>query len=131
VIVPLIEKSVLLSGCGVKLGLSQGPRGKALGVTFQQVSRQKCCRVDTHPGFCRILEISPNELFGASATVNSAVSQFGTWGMKTALELQELSPASRQAIDGLLVALPKRRDPALRRPSRARGQLGMTVVTDR
>jgi transcriptional regulator with XRE-family HTH domain len=114
----------------VKLGLSQGALGKALGVTHQQVQRYETgtnAVVSTRiSDLCRILEISPNELFGASARMHGEVSQLGTWGMKTALKLQELLPAGRQAIDALLMALPKRRDPTARRPSRVRGQLSVT-----
>lgn len=103
----------------VKLGLSQGAVGQALGLTFQQIQKYETGTngvVSTRIlDLCRILEISPNELFGTSARVNSEMSLLGTWGMKTALKLQELLPAGRQAIDALLVALPKRRDPAVHR----------------
>ena len=34
--------------------------------------------------------------------MDGEVSELGSWGMKTALKLQELSPGMRQAVDGLL-----------------------------
>jgi hypothetical protein len=58
---------------------------------------------------CPIFEISPNDLFGVSDRMNSEVSQLSSWAMKTALKLQELAPAGRQAVDTLVDALPKRR----------------------
>ena len=36
------------------------------------------------------------------------LSQLDSWAMKTALKVQELSPAMRQTVDGLLDALSKR-----------------------
>jgi hypothetical protein len=36
-------------------------------------------------------------------------SLLSSWAMKTALKLQELAPAARQAVDTLVDALPKRR----------------------
>jgi len=52
--------------------------------------------------------MTPNDLFGVSAKMDGEVSQLNSWAMKTALRLQELSPAMRQAVDGLLAAVPKR-----------------------
>ena len=54
------------------------------------------------------LELTPNDLFGVSAKMDGEVSQLNSWAMKTALRLQELSPAVRHAVDGLLAAVPKR-----------------------
>ena len=48
-------------------------------------------------------------LFGVSGRIDDQFSQLGTWGMRTALKLQELLPAGRQAVAALLEALPKRR----------------------
>ena len=56
-----------------------------------------------------VIEISPNDLFGVSARINSEVSQLSSWAMKTALKLQELAPAARQSVDTIVEALPKRR----------------------
>jgi hypothetical protein len=87
--------------------------GKALGVSFQQIQKYEnggsaiasTCISD----LCRTLEFLPNDLFGLSACVDGEFSHLDSWGMKTALKLQELSPALRQSVDGLLDALPKRR----------------------
>jgi hypothetical protein len=67
----------------------------------------------TSPGssgstLCQTLEISPNDLFGVSARMDGELSQLDSWAMKTALKMQELSPAMRQTVDGLLDALSKR-----------------------
>jgi hypothetical protein len=43
-----------------------------------------------------------------SARMDGELSQLDSWAMKTALKVQELSPAMRQAVDGLLDALSKR-----------------------
>ena len=55
---------------------------------------------------CAEHEITPNELFGVSGRMDDQFSQLGTWGMRTALKLQELLPAGRQAVAALLEALP-------------------------
>ena len=39
---------------------------------------------------------------------NRELSQLDSWAMKTAFKIQELSPAMRQTVDGLLDALSKR-----------------------
>ena len=97
----------------VKLGMSQGELGRAIGVSFQQVQKYEqgansiaSARI---ADLCRTLEITPNELFGVSGRIDDQFSQLGTWGMRTALKLQELLPAGRQAVAALLEALPKRR----------------------
>jgi len=96
-----------------KLRMSQGELGKGLGVTFQQIQKYEngtnAVASTRIPDLCRIIEISPNDLFGVSARMNSEVSQLSSWAMKTALKLQELAPAARQAVDTLVEALPKRR----------------------
>ena len=96
----------------VKLGMSQSDLGKALGVSFQQVQKYErganSVASSRIPDLCRILEMSPNDLFGVSAQMDAEVAQLGTWGMKTALKLQGLLPAGRQAVDALLAALAKR-----------------------
>jgi len=97
----------------VKLGMSQSELGRALGVSFQQIQKYEqgansiaSARI---PDLCRTLEITPNELFGVSGRMDDQFSQLGTWGMRTALKLQELLPAGRQAVAALLEALPRRR----------------------
>jgi hypothetical protein len=49
-------------------------------------------------------------------------STFDTWGTKTALSLQELLPAGRQAVTALLLGLPKRQ--ASRQTDRKQGDAG-------
>ena len=97
----------------VKLGMSQGELGKGLGVTFQQIQKYEngtnAVASTRIPDLCRVIEISPNDLFGVSDRMNSEVSRLSSWAMKTALKLQELAPAARQAVDTLVDALPKRR----------------------
>ena len=97
----------------VKVGMSQGELGKGLGVTFQQIQKYEngtnAVASTRIPDLCRVIEISPNDLFGVSDRMNSKVSQLSSWAMKTALKLQELAPAARQAVDTLVDALPKRR----------------------
>jgi transcriptional regulator with XRE-family HTH domain len=96
----------------VKLGMTQGELGKALGVTFQQIQKYEnggnAVASTRIPDLCKILEISPNDLFGVSARMDSGASQLGTWGMKLVLKVQELSPGTRQAVGGLIDALSKR-----------------------
>jgi transposase len=57
---------------------------------------------------CRVLEMTPNELFGVGGKMDDDVSHLGTWGIRTALSLQELSPNGRHAVTALLRALPRR-----------------------
>jgi hypothetical protein len=56
---------------------------------------------------CRALEMTPNDLFGVSSKIDGDVSKLTSWTMKTALKLQNASPAMRQAIDAMLNAVPK------------------------
>ena len=97
----------------VKLEMSQGELGRALGVTFQQIQKYEqganSIASTRIADLCRALEITPNELFGVSGRMDDQFSQLGTWGMRTALKLQELLPAGRQAVAALLEALPRRR----------------------
>jgi transcriptional regulator with XRE-family HTH domain len=97
----------------VKLGMSQGELGNRLGVTFQQIQKYEngtnAVASTRIPALCRILEMSPNDLFGVSERMDSEVSQLSSWAMKTALKLRELTPGARQAVDTLIDALPKRR----------------------
>ena len=96
----------------VKLRMSQSDLGNFLGVTFQQIQKYEnggnAVASTRIPALCQTLEISPNDLFGVSARMDGELSQLDSWAMKTALKVQELSPAMRQAVDGLLDALSKR-----------------------
>jgi hypothetical protein len=57
---------------------------------------------------CQALEMTPNDLFGASSKMDGDVSKLGSWTMRVALKLEDASPATRQAIDAMLHAVPKR-----------------------
>ena len=96
----------------VKLGLSQTDLGNALGVTFQQIQKYErganAVASTRIADLCRALEMTPNDLFGVSSKIDSDVSKLTSWTMKTALKLQDASPALRQAIDAMLNAVPKR-----------------------
>ncbi len=97
----------------VKLEMSQGELGRALGVSFQQIQKYEqganSIASTRIADLYRTLEITPNELFGVSGRMDDQFSQLGIWGMRTALKLQELLPAGRQAVAALLEALPRRR----------------------
>jgi transcriptional regulator with XRE-family HTH domain len=96
----------------VKLRMSQSDLGNFLGVTFQQIQKYEnggnAVASTRIPALCQTLEISPNDLFGVSARMDGELSQLDSWAMKTALKIQELSPAMRQTVDGLLDVLSKR-----------------------
>ena len=96
----------------VKLGLSQTDLGNALGVTFQQIQKYEngtnAVASTRIADLCRALEMTPNDLFGVSSKIDADVSKLTSWTMKTALKLQDASPALRQAIDAMLNAVPKR-----------------------
>jgi transcriptional regulator with XRE-family HTH domain len=95
----------------VKLGLSQSDLGNALGVTFQQIQKYErganAVASTRIADLCRALEMTPNDLFGVSSKIDGDVSKLTSWTMKTALKLQNASPAMRQAIDAMLNAVPK------------------------
>jgi transcriptional regulator with XRE-family HTH domain len=95
----------------VKLGLSQSDLGNALGVTFQQIQKYErganAVASTRIADLCRALEMTPNDLFGVSSKIDGDVSKLTSWTMKTALKLQDASPAMRQAIDAMLNAVPK------------------------
>jgi DNA-binding Xre family transcriptional regulator len=84
----------------VKLRMSQSDLGNSLGVTFQQIQKYEnggnAVASTRIPALCQTLEISPNDLFGVSARMDGELSQLDSWAMKTALKMQELSPAMRQ-----------------------------------
>jgi transcriptional regulator with XRE-family HTH domain len=96
----------------VKLGMSQTELGDALGVTFQQNQKYELGKnavASTRiADLCRALEMTPNDLFGVSSKIDGDVPKLTAWTMKTALKLQDASPALRQAIDAMLNAVPKR-----------------------
>jgi transcriptional regulator with XRE-family HTH domain len=83
----------------VKLGMSQTELGDALGVTFQQIQKYEHGRnavASTRiSDLCRALEITPNDLFGVSSKIDGDVAKLSSWTMKTALKLEDASPAMR------------------------------------
>ena len=96
----------------VKLGMSQTELGDALGVAFQQIQKYELGKnavASTRiADLCRALKMTPNDLFGVSSKIDGDVSKLTSWTMKTALKLQDASPALRQAIDAMLNAASKR-----------------------
>jgi transcriptional regulator with XRE-family HTH domain len=96
----------------IKLGLSQTDLGNALGVTFQQIQKYEngtnAVASTRISDLCRALEMTPNDLFGASSKMDGEVSKLSSRAMKIALKLDDASPALRQAIDAMLNAGPKR-----------------------
>jgi hypothetical protein len=47
-------------------------------------------------------EISPNDLFGVSDSIDGEVLRLGPWALKTARKLQELPQPMRQSVETLL-----------------------------
>ena len=96
----------------VKLGLSQSDLGNALRVSFQQIQKYEngtnAVASTRITDLCRALEMTPNDLFGVSSKMDGDVSKLGSWTMRVALKLEDASPATRQAIDAMLNAVPKR-----------------------
>ncbi len=103
----LIDKKIGSVICmqRAKLRMSQGELWQRVGgylpADTKIRERHKRGGFDPHPRLCRVIEISPNGLFRVSDRMNSEVSQLSSWAMKTALKLQELAPAARQAVDTL------------------------------
>jgi transcriptional regulator with XRE-family HTH domain len=95
----------------VKLGMSQSKLAEAIGVRFQQIQKYEkglnAVGSTSVVNLCRALEITPNELFGLGGKMDDGAAHLGTWGIKTALSLQELLPPGRRAVTALLLALPK------------------------
>ena len=81
----------------VKLAMSQTDLGNALGVTFQQIQKYEngtnAVASTRISDLCRALEMTPNDLFGASSQMDGEVSKLSSWAMKIALKLQDASPA--------------------------------------
>src|ERR1700761_6736940 len=90
----------------LKLGLSQIELGAALGVTFQQVQKYEKGTnsvASTRIGdLCRVLEITPNDLFRVSAALDVEVVHVSPGDIKTVLRLRRTSPSVRRALDALL-----------------------------
>ena len=51
---------------------------------------------------CRALEMTPNDLFGVNHKMDGELAKLSSWTMKTALKLDNASPAMRQAIEAML-----------------------------
>jgi transcriptional regulator with XRE-family HTH domain len=96
----------------VKLGLSRTDLGGALGVTFQPIQKYEngtnAVASTRISDLCGASEMTPNDLFGVSSKMDGDVSKLSSWIMQLALKLEDASPATRQAIDAVLNAMPKR-----------------------
>jgi transcriptional regulator with XRE-family HTH domain len=92
----------------VKRKMSQSNLGDAIGVSFQQIQKYESGRnsiAATRIGdLCRVLEISPNDLFGVSAKLRGEAVQFSLSTTKTALKLEKVSSKMHRAIDSILDA---------------------------
>jgi transcriptional regulator with XRE-family HTH domain len=92
----------------VKLSMSQTQLGEALGVTFQQIQKYedgKNAIASTRiADLCQTLQITPNDLFEVSSRMDGELSKLSSWTMRTALRLEDASPAMRQAIEAMLKA---------------------------
>jgi transcriptional regulator with XRE-family HTH domain len=98
----------------VKLGMTQSELAAALGVTFQQIQKYEkgsnSVASSRIPDLCRQLEISPNDLFGGSDTMENEEPRLSPWAIKTTCTLQQLPTSLRQSVETLIGALaqPKR-----------------------
>jgi transcriptional regulator with XRE-family HTH domain len=95
----------------LRLRMSQSEPGEALGVTFQQIQKYEkglnAIASTRIPDLCRILEITPNDLFGSSRIADGEVVRLNSWTTRTALKLDGASPALHRAIDAMLNAASK------------------------
>jgi transcriptional regulator with XRE-family HTH domain len=93
----------------VKLGLTQSRLGEALGVSFQQIQKYEngsnAVASTRIPELCRLLEITPNDLFCVSDNTENQGSRIGPWALKTAHKLQQLPLSMRQSVETLLEGL--------------------------
>jgi transcriptional regulator with XRE-family HTH domain len=82
----------------VKLGMSQTELGEALGVSFQQIQKYErgtsAVASTRISDLCRALQITPNDLFGVSNKMDGKLAKLSSWTMKTALKLDNASPAN-------------------------------------
>jgi transcriptional regulator with XRE-family HTH domain len=107
----LIDKKIgsVIRRQRVNLGITQSRLGEALGLSFQQIQKYEngsnAVASTRIPELCRILEISPNDLFGVSDSIDGEVLRLGPWALKTARKLQGLPPPMRQSVETLLDAL--------------------------
>jgi transcriptional regulator with XRE-family HTH domain len=98
----------------VKLGMTQSELAAALGVTFQQIQKYEkgsnSVASSRIPDLCRQLEISPNDLFRGSDTMENEEPRLSPWAIKTTCTLQQLPTSLRQSVETLIGALaqPKR-----------------------
>jgi len=102
--------------------MSQSELRTAIGVRFQQIQKYEtglnAVGSASVVKLCRALEMTPNELFGVAGKMDDDASRLSTWGIRVALNLQQLLPPGRRAITALLMALPKQKAP--RQPNRKR-----------
>jgi transcriptional regulator with XRE-family HTH domain len=108
----LIDKKIgsVIRRQRVKLGITQTRLGDALGLSFQQIQKYEngssAVASTRIAELCRILEISPNDLFGISDNMENEETRLGPWTTRIYRKLQGLSPAMRQSVEKLLDAIP-------------------------
>ena len=89
-----------------KQGISQTTLGKAIGVTFQQIQKYEkgtnAVSTTRLPALCRLLKITPNDLYGIAEDSSAEVPKLKSWAVDVALELQELPPRQRRAIEAVI-----------------------------
>jgi transcriptional regulator with XRE-family HTH domain len=90
----------------VRMKMSQIELGEALGVTFQQIQKYESgtnAVASTRVGLlCRILNTSPNVLFGSDVRSTLDAIQLTSREIKTLLRLREVPRPLRRAVDDLL-----------------------------
>jgi transcriptional regulator with XRE-family HTH domain len=93
----------------VKLRMTQSELAATLGLSFQQIQKYEkgtnAVASSRIPDLCRKLEISPNDLFCVSDSIDGEGLRLGPWALKTARKLQGLPPPMRQSVETLLDAL--------------------------
>jgi transcriptional regulator with XRE-family HTH domain len=112
----LVDKKVgsVIRTQRVKLGLTQSELAATLGLSFQQIQKYEkgtnAVASSRIPDLCRKLEISPNDLFCMSDSIDGEGLRREPWALKTACKLQGLPPPMRQSVETLLdaISLPKR-----------------------
>jgi hypothetical protein len=75
-------------------------------VTFQQVQKYEngtnALSTARLPALCRLLKITPNDLFDMAEDAGAEVPKLKSWAVDVVLELQELPPRQRHAIKSVI-----------------------------
>lgn len=91
------------------LGMSQELLGDKLGITFQQVQKYEhganAVPSTRIPSVCKILGISPNELFGWTKGGKEDSAEWSVAAVKLAMEFDQLSPELRGSVTNLVRSL--------------------------